>query len=137
MIEQIRARIVERRVPSQVSPGAEESGLSTSSAELGVKACAITAILSMLVVLFLRVLLSRPGPNFPPKVAPGRGVVYRIFVYLWLFAVHVLDWPYNVAMSLALVIGIALLRFRGHAAFLSLALGAILGGIVARWFGAS
>lgn len=137
MIEQIRGRIVGKSVPSQVSPGTEKSSLPTSSAQLGIKACAITAILSMLMVLFLRVLLSWPSPNFPPKVAPGQGFAYRIFVYLSLFFVHLLNWPYNLVVSLGLVVGIALLRFRGHAAFLSLALGAILGGIVARWLGAS
>jgi len=53
---------------------------------------------------------------------------------LSLFCVRLVDWPYNVVAILGLVIGIALLRFRGRAVFLSLALGAILGGIVARWF---
>ena len=47
------------------------------------------------------------------------------------------DWPYNLVVSLGLAVGIVLLRFRGQAAFLSLALGAILGGILARWLGAS
>ena len=137
MIEQIRARIAGKSAPTQASPGTEKSSLPASSAQLGIKACAITAILSMLMVLFMRVLLSWPAPNFPPMIAPGQAVGYRIFVYLSVFCVHLLDWPYNLVVSLGLVVGIALLRFRGYAAFLSLALGAILGGIVARWLGAS
>ncbi len=93
MIEQIRARIGGKSVPSQASPGTEKSTLPASSAQLGIKACAISAILSALTVLFLRVLLSWPGPNFPPKIAPGQGVIYSIFVYLSLFCVRLVDWP--------------------------------------------
>ncbi len=134
MIEQIRARIGGKSVPSQASPSTAKSTLQASFAQLGMKACAISAILSALTVLFLRVLLSWPGPNFPPKIVPRQGVIYNIFVYLPLFCARLVDWPYNVVAILGLLVGIALLRFRGHAAFLSLALGAILGGIVARWF---
>lgn len=134
MIEQIRARIAGKNVPSPASSGTGMSSLPASSAQLGIKACAISAISSALTVLFLRMLLSWPGPNFPPKISPGQGVIYRMFVYLSLFCVRLVDWPYNVIAILVLLVGIALLRFRGHAAFLSLALGAILGGIVARLF---
>jgi len=134
VIEQIRARIAGKSFPAQASPSSSKSTLQASSAQLGIKACAISALLSALTVLFLRVLLSWPGPNFPPKIAPGQGVIYSIFVYLSLFCARLVDWPYNGVAILGLLVGIALLRFRGHAAFLSLALGAILGGIVARWF---
>jgi hypothetical protein len=136
-IDYIRARIGGKAPPSQDSVGPENSSLPTISAKLGIRACAITAILSMVMVLYLRVLLSWPGPNFPPKIAPGQGIVYRGFVYLSLFCVHLVDWPYNLVVCLGLVGWIAALRFRGHAAFLSLAFGAILGGVVARWLGAS
>ena len=137
MTEQIRARIGGKGVPSQASPGTEKSTLPASSAQLGIKACAISAILSALTVLFLRVLLSWPGPNFPPKIAPGQGVIYSIFVYLSLFCVRLLDWPYNTVAIVVLLAGIGILRFKGHAVTLSAVLGAVLGGIAARWLGAS
>lgn len=134
MIDYIRARIGGKTPPLQDSLGTENSSLPTSSAQLGIKTCAISALLSALTVLFLRMLLSWPGPNFPPKIAPGQGVIYSIFVNLSLFCVRLVDWPYNALAILGLLVGIALLRFRGYAAFFSLALGAIVGGIVARLF---
>lgn len=137
MVEQIRARIAGKKIPPQVLPATQKAGLPASSEQLGIKACAITAVSSMLMVLFLRVLLNWPGPNFPPKIVPGQGILYHITVYLSLFCVHLLDWPFNLIAIVLLLSGIATLRFRGHAAFFSLALGAILGGIVARWLGAS
>jgi hypothetical protein len=79
-------------------------------------------------------MLSWPGPNFPPGIAVRQGVIYHIFFYAALFCMRLVDWPYSVLAILGLLFGIALLRFRGRAAFLALALGAILGGVVARWF---
>jgi hypothetical protein len=134
MIDYIRARIGGKPPPSQVSPGMEISNLPTGSPQLGLKACAISALLSALTVLFLRVLLSWPGPSFPPKIVPGQGIAYRILIYISLFCARLVDTPYNAVAILGLLVGISLLRFRRHAAFLSLALGAIVGDIVARWF---
>jgi hypothetical protein len=133
-IDYIRARIGGKTPPSQVSPGMEISNLPAGSPQLGIKACTISALSSALTVLFLRVLLSWPGPSFLPKIVPGQGIAYRILIYVSFFCARLVDWPYNAVAILGLLVGIALLRFRGHAAFLSLALGAIVGGIVARWF---
>jgi hypothetical protein len=127
MVDLIRARIVGKKNPD----------LPITSPELGIKACAISAISSMFVVLFLRLLLSWPGPNFPSEIVPGQSFVYRIAIYFSFFCVHVLNWPINMVAILGLLIGIGLLQFRGHAATLSVALGVILGGIASRWFGAS
>ena len=120
-IEQIRARIAGENVPSAVSPGTEKSIPPTRSELVGIKACAITGVSSMLMVLFLRVLLSWPGEGFPPKIAPGQGVVYRILAYLSIFCARLIDWPYNLVAILSFLVGIALLRFRGWAASLALA----------------
>lgn len=133
-IDYIRARIGGKTPPSQVSPGMEISNLPAGSPQLGIKACAISALSSALTVLFLRALLSWPGPSFPIKIVPGQGIAYRILIYVSLFCARLVDWPYNAVAVLGLLVGIALLRFKGHAAFLSLVLGAIVGGIVARWF---
>jgi hypothetical protein len=134
MIEQIRSRIAGKNTSLRGSSGTENSSLPTSSQQLGVKACAISAILSMLLVVFLRVLLSWPGPNFPPKILPGQHVMYSIIIYFSLFCIRLLYWPYNLVAIVVLLAGIGILRFKGHAASLSAALGAILGGIVTRWF---
>jgi hypothetical protein len=137
MVQQIRARIAGKNISLQGCSRAENSSLPTSSPQLGIKACAVSAILSMLMVLFLRVLLSWPGPNFPPKIVPGQHVVYRIIIYLSLFWVRLLDWPYNSVAIVVLLTGIGILRFKDHAVTFSIVLGAILGGITARWLGAS
>ncbi len=134
MIEFLRARIAGKTVPIKDTSGVENSNVSAHSSQKGVKACAVSAISSMLMVLFLRLILSWPGPNFPPKIAPGQDFVYRLNVYWWHFCVQLLGWPYNVAVILALLIGIGVLRFRGQAVTLSAVLGAILGGVAARWF---
>ncbi len=136
MIEQIRERIAVKDL-SLRDLSAENLGKQTSSTQLGIKACAISAILSMLTVLFLRVLLSWPGSDFPPKLVPGQGITYRALIYSSLLCVRLLDWPFNLIAIVVLFAGIAALRFRGYAAFLSIILGAMFGGIAARWLGAS
>ncbi len=136
MIEQIRARIARKSVSLQGSPGVENSRLRGSSAQLGIRACAITALSSMLMVLLLRVLLSWPGPNFPPRIVPGQSMISRLVIYFSLFCSRLLDWPFNLMAIVALLAGVGMLRFRGHAMTLSIVLGAILGGTAARWLGA-
>jgi len=136
MIEQIRERTAGKDISMRDSSG-ENSGKPTSSLELGIKACLVSMILSMLTVLFLRVLLSWPGSNFPPKMVPGQAMTYRALIYLSLFCMRLLDWPFNSIAIVVLLAGIATLRFRGYAAIFSIILGAILGGIAARWLGAS
>lgn len=134
MVEYIKTRVAGGAIPSSISLGPENAGLATPPELPGIKACAITAILSMLMVLFLRVLLSWPGQGLPPKIGPGQGFGFRALAYLSIFCAHLVDWPYNLVAILSLLVGILLLRFRGWAVFLSLTLGAILGGIVARWW---
>lgn len=57
-------------------------------------------------------LLSWPGSNFPPRIAPGQGLIYRILIYLSLFCIHLLDWPVNLIAILGLVGGISALRLK-------------------------
>jgi hypothetical protein len=135
LVEHIRDRIPQRNLPLQDLP-AEGHDKSLGSSQLGVRACAISAFLSMLTVLLLRVLLNWPGSNFSPQLPPGQGMTYRALVYLSIFCMRVLDWPLNSIAIIVLLAGIVALRFRGYAGLLSLILGAMLGGIAARWFGA-
>jgi hypothetical protein len=135
MIDQIGARIAGKNISLPGSSAAKS--LPTFSQQFGIKACAISAALSMLMVLFLRVLLSWPGPSFPPKIIPGQDVAYRTIIYLSLFCVRLIDWPYNSVAIVVLLAGIGIFRFKGHALTFSTVLGAILGGIAARWLGAS
>ena len=134
--EYIRERIAGGAV-SLGTLSVENPDKRPNSPQLGVKVCAISTILSMLTVLFLRLLLSWPGYGFPPTLAPGQPIAYRALIYMSLFCMHLLDWPFNSIAIVVLLAGIVVLRFRGYAGVLSLILGAILGGVAARWLGAS
>ncbi|HET6931063.1 MAG TPA: hypothetical protein VFI45_12140 [Candidatus Acidoferrum sp.] len=135
LVEHIRERIPQGNLPLEALPP-DGQDKSLGSLQLGVKACAISAFLAMLTVVVLRVLLNWPGSNFPPLLSPGQGVAYRALVYLSIFCMRLLDWPFNSIAIATLLTGIGALRFRGYAGPLSLILGAVLGGIAARWLGA-
>jgi hypothetical protein len=137
LIERIRERIAGKNVYSFQDLSPDNPDRPIESRQLGVRACAISAILSMLTVLFLRVMLSWPGSNFPPRPVPAQGLVYQGLIYFSIFCVHLLDWPFNAIAIVVLLTGIVVLRFRGYGGILAVILGAIVGGIAARLVGAN
>lgn len=100
------------------------------------KRCSVFASLGGGIILFSRVFVGWPGSNFPPPIEPGQPWFYRANVYWWQFCHQVLDWPLNLIAVVVLLTGIFALRFNRAATSLAVALGALVGGLLARLFGA-
>ncbi len=98
--------------------------------------CLGFGLLTWGVVFFSRVFVGWPGPGFRPPIEPGQTLMYRWNVYWWYFCHRVLDWPLNLFAAVALLGGVVALRFNRGALSLAAAMGALLAGIMARFFGA-
>jgi len=129
MVQYVRDKMAGR---SDENAGVETSAEITTPAmeEKGsVARCALWALLGFVWALFLRVWLNLG--IMPPPAPAGGNVLYGWVVSFWRFGASLLDWPYNLAVVVALLTLVLAWRYRrkawGAAAALGFFLGVLLG----------
>ncbi len=101
-----------------------------------VKRCSSFGGLAGGLIFFSRVFVGWPGPGFPPPIESGQPWYWQANLYWWHFCHRILDWPFNMIAIVMLLSGIVALRFNRAATSLAIALGALVGGLLARFFSA-
>ncbi len=106
---------------------------ATPEMKSSVGVCALWALLGFVWALFLRMVLGFQ-PTIPaPSIFAHENILHRLGLALWRFGAHLLDWPYNLVVVIAVAAAIVAMRYRRTAWGPAAALGLFLGELLARF----
>ena len=133
ILEHIQDKIAGRAEAGTAIETKSEVTATGPKAEGPLRLCALWALLGFVWALFLRMVLGF-RPTIPtPSVFAHENILYRLGLALWRFGAHLLDWPYNFVVVLAISAVIVASRYRRAAWGPAAALGFFLGELLVRF----
>ena len=133
ILEHIQDKIAGRAEAGTAIETKSEVTAAGPEADGPLRLCASWALLGFVWALFLRMVLGF-RPTIPtPSVFAHENILYRLGLALWRFGAHLLDWPYNFVVVLAISAVIVASRYRRAAWGPAAALGFFLGELLVRF----